>query len=101
MRPGLLCFAGQVIMHPARPDDYLTTAEAARLVGVSVNTIYSWRKRGHLVAQGLDELGRPLHTREAVRDAERKVRRNGIEASGIDPRQLRQRPAASALPLAA
>lgn len=41
--------------------------------------------------QGLDEKNRPLHTREAVRAAERRVRANGIEASGIDPRQLRSR----------
>lgn len=77
-------------MLPARADGYLTTAEAARLAGVSVNTIYSWRNRGWLVAQGLDERNRPLHTREAVRDAERRVRENGLQASGIDPRQLRR-----------
>jgi hypothetical protein len=56
-----------------------------------VNTIYSWRKRGHLVAQGLDERGYPLHTREAVRAAEKRVRENGLQSSGIDPRQLRGR----------
>ena len=83
--------SGVVIMRPGRGDGYLTTAEAARLVGVSVNTIYSWRNRGHLVAQGLDERGRPLHTREAVRAAEKRVRENGIQVSGIDPRQLRGR----------
>lgn len=87
-------------MRPGRADGLLTTAEAARLAGVSVNTIYSWRNRGHLVPQGLDERNRPLHTREAVRAAERLVRENGLQASGIDPRQLRNRPAAP-LPLAA
>jgi len=89
---------GAVMMSPRRADGYLTTAEAAALAGVSVNTIYTWRNRGHLVAQGLDERGRPLHTREAVRAAEQRVRQNGLAASGIDPRQLR-RPAP--LPLAA
>ena len=84
---------GAVVMHPRRGDGLLTTAEAARLAGVSVNTIYTWRNRGHLVAQGLDERGYPLHTREAVRAAERLVRQNGIEKTGIDPRQLRQRAA--------
>lgn len=79
-------------MPSGRADGYLTTADAARLAGVSVNTIYTWRKRGHLVAQGLDERGYPLHSREAVRAAERRVRDNGIAASGIDPRQLRKRP---------
>jgi DNA-binding transcriptional MerR regulator len=89
MRPGLRLFR-VVIMAPGRADGYLTTADAARLAGVSVNTIYTWRNRGHLVAQGLDERNRPLHTREAVRAAERRVRENGLQASGIDPRQLRR-----------
>lgn len=79
-------------MRPGRGDGLLTTAEAARLVGVSEVTIRQWRKRGHLVPQGLDERNRPLHTREAVRAAERRVRDNGLRISGIDPRQLRQRP---------
>jgi DNA-binding transcriptional MerR regulator len=86
------------MMHPPRADGLLTTPEAARLVGVQPVTIRQWRNRGHLVAQGLDERGRPLHTREAVRAAEQRVRQNGLAASGIDPRQLR-RPAP--LPLAA
>jgi DNA-binding transcriptional MerR regulator len=81
----------------------LTTAESARLVGVQPVTIRRWRMLGYLVSQGLNERGYPLHTREAVRAAERLVRENGLQASGIDPRQLRQlrqRPAAP-LPLAA
>ena len=77
-------------MRPGRGDGLLATADAARLAGVSAATIRSWRNRGHLVAQGLDERGRPLHTREAVREAERRVRENGLQASGIDPRQLRR-----------
>ena len=84
---------GAVVMRPRRGDGLLTTSEAARLVGVSVNTIYSWRNRGHLASQGLDERGYPLHTREAVRAAEKLVRGNGIEKTGIDPRQLRGRAA--------
>jgi hypothetical protein len=79
-----------VMMRPRRSDGYLGTAEAALLVGVSEVTIRSWRRRGWLVAQGLDERGYPLHTREAVRAAEKRVRENGIQASGIDPRQLRR-----------
>lgn len=77
-------------MIPHRPDDFITTAEAAELVGVSPATIRQWRNRGHLAAQGLDERGRPLHTREAVRAAEKRVRENGLSASGIDPRRLRR-----------
>jgi len=45
---------------------------------------------GYLAAQGLDERGYPMHTREAVREAERRVRENGMQASGIDPRRLRR-----------
>jgi hypothetical protein len=84
---------GAVVMHPARGDGYLTTAESARLAGVRPVTIRQWRNRGYLAAQGLDERGYPLHTAEAVRAAELLVHNNGIAASGIDPRQLRGRPA--------
>lgn len=77
-------------MQPARTDGYLTTAEAAELVGVRPVTIRQWRARGWLVPQGLDEHRRPLHTPEAVRAAELLVHNHGITASGIDPRLLRQ-----------
>ncbi len=79
-------------MAPARADGFLSTAEAARLAGVRPVTIRQWRARGWLAVQGLDERGYPLHTREAVRAAERRVRENGITASGIDPRRLRKPP---------
>ena len=90
MRLGRFSFTGQVSMRPGRGDGLLSTAEAGRLAGVSPATIRSWRNRGWLVAQGLDERQRPLHTREAVRAAERRVRDNGLAASGIDPRRLRR-----------
>ena len=80
-------------MHTTRGDGFLTTAESARLVGVKPWLIRKWRERGWLVPQGLDERGNPLHTREAVRAAELRVQENGIAASGIDPRQLRNRAA--------
>lgn len=85
--------SGVVTMRPGRGDGLLTTAEAAKLAGVSPATIRSWRNRGWLVAQGLDERGYPLHTREAVRAAEKLVRENGIGKTGVDPRQLRGRAA--------
>jgi DNA-binding transcriptional MerR regulator len=77
-------------MTPTRGDGLLTTPQAARMVGVNPATIRSWRKRGWLQRQGLDERGHPLHTRQAVRDAERLVRENGLRTSGVDPRALRQ-----------
>lgn len=77
-------------MRPCRGDGLLTTAEAAQLAGVAPVTIRQWRNRGWLAPQGLDERNRPLHTREAVRAAEKRVRQNGLKASGIDPRQLRR-----------
>jgi DNA-binding transcriptional MerR regulator len=80
-------------MSPARSDGMLTTADCAKRVKVSAATIRSWRNRGWLATQGLDERGHPLHTPEALSAAERRVRDNGIQASGIDPRQLRNRPA--------
>lgn len=78
-------------MRPGRGDGFLTTPEAAQMIGVTPATIRKWRQRGWLAVQGLDERGRPLHTREAVRAAELRVRDNGLRASGIDPRQLRSR----------
>ena len=89
---GFTHFRGQVDMVPSRPDGYLTTPEAAALVGVKPWLIRKWRQRGYLAPQGLDERGNPLHTAEAVRAAERLVRAHGIEASGIDPRLLRKPP---------
>lgn len=79
-------------MQLTRAHGMLTTAEAAQMVGVSPVTIRQWRNRGWLDKQGLDERGYPLHTREAVRAAERRVRENGLAASGIDPRRLRKPP---------
>lgn len=68
----------------------LSTAESARLAGVSPATIRQWRARGWLERQGIDERGYPLHSAEAVRAAEARVRANGMEASGVDPRLLRR-----------
>ena len=78
------------MMRPCRGDGFLKTAEAAQLVGVRPVTIRRWRMLGYLKPQGLDERGYPLHTREAVRAAEKQVRERGIEISGVDPRQLRR-----------
>ena len=75
---------------------WLTTSDAATFAGVSAATIRQWRHRGYLAAQGLDERGRPLHTREAVRAAERLVTQHGLDATAgkVNPRRLRGLPAA-------
>jgi hypothetical protein len=89
--PGALPYIrGRVTMRACRGDGFLTTAESARLVGARPVTIRRWRMLGYLAAQGYDERGYPLHSREAVRAAEKRVRDNGIAASGIDPRRLRK-----------
>jgi len=77
-------------MLPARGDGLLTTPQLARLLGVSPATVRSWRNRGWLAKQGLDERGHPLHTPEAGRAAEKLVREHGLQASGVDPRLLRK-----------
>jgi DNA-binding transcriptional MerR regulator len=76
-------------MRPGRGDGLLTTAEAGCLAGVPAATVRKWRERGRIAPAGLDERGRPLYTREAVRAAERRVRENGLRTSGIDPRTQR------------
>jgi transposase len=79
-------------MRPRRGDGLLSTEEAAALAGVSPSTIRDWRskKKGYLRVQGLDERGRPLHTREAVQAAEKRAVEAGLKASGINPRKRRR-----------
>jgi hypothetical protein len=92
--PGTSRFRGQVTMVAAHPSGLYNTRESALLAGVQPPTIRDWRRKKYLVAQGLDERGYPLHTAAAIRAAEQLARAKGIEASGVDPRQLRLRPAA-------
>ena len=77
-------------MRPCRGDGLLTTTESAALAGVRPVTVRRWRMLGYLAPQGLDERGYPLHSPEAVRAAEMRVRENGLKASGVDPRLLRR-----------
>ena len=80
-------------MITAHPSGLLSTSEAATLAGVRPPTIRQWRRLGYLSTQGLDERGYPMHSAEAVRDAERRVRENAIAKGHFDPRRTR-RPAA-------
>ena len=91
-RTGILTVCGAGGSMPARPDGFLTTADAADLVGVQPVTIRKWRRLGYLAPQGLDERGYPVHSREAVREAEKLVWQQGLEATKgrVDPRQMRK-----------
>lgn len=77
-------------MRPTRGDGLLYTDQLAAMLGRKPGTVYSWKSRGIIAPDGLDEQGRPLYRRETGREAERKARENGIRTSGIDPRQLCQ-----------
>lgn len=85
-----------LLVQPAHWSGLYNTAESALLLGVKATTIRQWRFKRLLLPQGLDEKNRPLHTAEALREAEALVRQNGIEASGIDPRQTRGKSRAAA-----
>lgn len=87
---------GQVIVAPSRADGYLTTKEAALLVGVSPSTIAAWRNAGLLPSLPTGRGRERVHEAEAVRAAERKVRENGLAKGGYDPRRLRGRTAQAA-----
>lgn len=83
---------GQVTsLAPSRADGYLTTREAAGLVGVSPSTIAAWRDAGLLPSLPGERGRERLHEPEAVRAAERKVRENGLAKGHCDPRRLRRR----------
>jgi excisionase family DNA binding protein len=79
-------------MLPTRGDKRLTTAEAAKRVGVQPGTIRSWASRGYLTAWGTNERGQKLYIEERVVEVEREVRERGLERMGLDPRRLRNKP---------
>ncbi|MFN2636865.1 MAG: helix-turn-helix domain-containing protein [Gemmatimonadaceae bacterium] len=59
------------------PDEvYLTTAQAAELVGVSQAAIRQWVKRGHLAPAGRDRRGHMMFTQLAVARAEGATRKH-------------------------
>ncbi|MEU6635721.1 helix-turn-helix domain-containing protein [Streptomyces rochei] len=53
---------------------WLTAREAAELTGVSVVTVYSWVRRGHLKVEGLDHRGQKLFRHLDVARAEMATR---------------------------
>lgn len=79
-------------MQPAHPSGLFSTREAAVLAGVKAPTIRAWRAAGILAPQGLDERGYPLHSAQAVREAEKQARANAMaSACHFDPRRTRGR----------
>ena len=76
-------------MRPTRGDGLLYTAQLALMLGCRPGTIYSWKSRGIIAPDGLDEEDRPLYRRETGRAAERTARENGLRTSGVDPRGQR------------
>ncbi|MGW2932944.1 helix-turn-helix domain-containing protein [Streptomyces sp. NPDC001156] len=53
---------------------WLTVREAAELTGVSIVTVYSWVRRGHLKVEGLDHRGQKLFRHLSVAQAEKATR---------------------------
>lgn len=68
-------------------DQLLTTAEAAELAGVDIETIRQWRKRGylsptgareHLQVRGLTERGWPMFRADEIQHIAETTRRNRL-----------------------
>ncbi|MFD4523266.1 helix-turn-helix domain-containing protein [Streptomyces sp. NPDC058470] len=55
-------------------ETWLTVKEAALFVGVDIQTVYSWIRRGHLKVTGLDHRGRKLFRHLDVAQAELATR---------------------------
>jgi excisionase family DNA binding protein len=55
-------------------ETWLTAREAAELTGVSIVTVYSWVRRGHLTVEGLDHRGQKLFRHLDVARAEMSTR---------------------------
>ncbi|MDV9175971.1 helix-turn-helix domain-containing protein [Streptomyces sp. W16] len=55
-------------------ETWLTVKEAALFVGVDVQTVYSWARRGHLKVTGLDHQGQKLFRHLDVAQAELDTR---------------------------
>jgi predicted site-specific integrase-resolvase len=57
---------------------WFTIAQAARFLGCSLQTIYSWERRGHLQRDEAptDEHGRRIYTQQQIAAALRTARNN-------------------------
>lgn len=66
-------------------ETWLTVKEAALFVGMDVQTIYSWVRRGHLRVAGLDYRGRKLFRQLDVARAELATRRKAARTLRAAP----------------
>jgi len=64
---------------------WFTIAQAAAFTRRSVQTIYSWERRGHLdrTTAATDEHGRRIYSQAQIAAAERRARRNAAAARRI------------------
>jgi hypothetical protein len=64
---------------------WFTIAEAAAFTRRSVQTIYSWERRGHLNrdAAATDEHGRRIYSQPQIAAAERRARLNAAAAQRV------------------
>lgn len=56
-------------------DGMLSTADVARLCRVTTAAVRQWRRRGHIVPDGLDERGWPLYNQLTAARAEAATRK--------------------------
>ncbi|MFF9269093.1 MerR family DNA-binding transcriptional regulator [Streptomyces rochei] len=55
---------------------WFTIREAAAFIGGSIQTIYSWERRGHLTDPRHDERGRRIYSQQQIATAHRTARQN-------------------------
>ncbi|MEV6124396.1 MerR family DNA-binding transcriptional regulator [Streptomyces sp. NPDC052077] len=55
---------------------WFTVREAAAFIGGSIQTIYSWERRGHLTDPHHDERGHRVYSQQQIAAAHRNTRQN-------------------------
>lgn len=71
--------AQQAAAHATQARQTLSAGTAA----VTVRTVYSWVRRGHLTAKGMDDEGRRLYDYADVARAELRTRARALRLVGI------------------
>ena len=70
---------------------YVTTATAARLLGVAPCTVTSWKAKGYLRPVTGSPVRRPVYAWDDVMEAEFRARQNAIRTSGTTKQVQRDR----------